>query len=181
MKNEIYKGKARIVNIGAEELAKWAKEKLNDADRENAFDLVFECETQETPPRRFAVKCEISHRTLTGKALEWYRRPDGKTPTALDITLKDLKKQGLLTKDATEADIGAVMADAYIGREVTISVTEDAREDGTYWPPRARFASPFTRLTGQAAANRFAAFLTGKPAAAKVEAAADDDNDPIQF
>lgn len=180
MKNEIYKGKARIVNIGAEELAKWAKDKLNEADRENAFDLVFECETNETPPRRFAVKCEISHRTLTGKALEWYKRPDGKTPTALDITLKDLKKQELLAKDATEADIGAVMADAYIGREVTISVTEDSKDDGTYWPPRARFASPFARLTGQAAANRFAAFLTGKPAAAKVEAV-EDDNDPIPF
>ena len=170
-RREIYKGKARIMNIGAEELTEKALEKLPESDRENAFNLVFDVETMERDSRRFDVKLEISHRELTGKALEWNKREDGRTPTQIDITLKDLIKQGLLPKGATEADIGAVMADANLGREVTISVSEDAKGDGTYWPPRARFMSPFARLTGKAAADRLAAFISGKPAP-KVQASA---------
>ena len=163
-KREIYKGKAKIINIGAEELTEKQKAALPEADRECALVLVFDVETAETDPRRFDVKTEISHRELTGRALEWNRREDGRTPTQIDIALKELKKQGLLPKGATEADIGGAMADANIGREVTIMVAEDAKGDGTYWPPRARFISPYSRLTGAAAADRLAAFLTGKPA-----------------
>ena len=163
-KREIYKGKARIVNIGAEEFGEKYLEKLPESDRGVAFQLVYDVETAENDPQRFDVKLEISHRELTGKALEWNRREDSKTPTQIDITLKDLIKQGLLPKGATECDIGAAMAETNIGREVTITVTEDAKPDGGYYLPRARFMSPYARLTGSAAAERFAAFLSGKPA-----------------
>ena len=168
---EIYKGKATIVNIGCEELPAKQLEKLPECDRECALQLVFDVQTAEKDPRRFDVKVEISHRELTGKALEWNKREDGKTPTQIDIALKDLKKQELLPKGATEADIGGAVADANLGREVTIAVSEDPKGDGTYWPARARFASPYARLTGAAAAERVAAFLSGKPAP-KVQASA---------
>ena len=108
---------------------------------------------------------------LTGKALEWNKREDGRTPTQIDVTLKDLVKQGLLAQGATEADLGAAMAEGNLGREVTIAVSEDPKGDGTYWPARARFVSPYARLTGAAAAERVAAFLSGKPAP-KVQASA---------
>lgn len=163
-RREIYRGKATIMNIGCEEMSEKMKEKLPEADRECALLMVFDVQTAESVARRFDVKVEISHRELTGKALEWNRREDGKTPTQIDIALKDLKKQGLLPAGATETDIGGAMADANIGREVVISVTEDAKGDGTYWLPRARFVSPFARLSGAAAADRLAAFLGGKPA-----------------
>ena len=171
-KREIYKGKATIMNIGCEELPAKQLEKLPECDRECALQLVFDVQTAEKDPRRFDVKVEISHRELTGKALEWNKREDGKTPTQIDIALKDLKKQELLPKGATEADIGGAVADANLGREVTISVTEgEKKDDGTLWPPRARFVSPYARLTGAAAADRLAAFLSGKPAP-KVQASA---------
>ena len=170
-KREIYKGKATIMNIGCEELSAKQLEKLPECDRECALQLVFDVPTAEKDPRRFDVKVEISHRELTGKALEWNKREDGKTPTQIDIALKDLKKQELLPKGATEADIGGAVADANLGREVTIAVSEDLKGDGTYWPARARFASPYARLTGAAAAERVAAFLSGKPAP-KVQASA---------
>ena len=170
-KNTIYRGKATIMNIGAEELTEKMLEKLPEGDRETALMLVFDVQTAEPDPRRFDVKVEISHRELTGKALEWNKREDGKTPTQIDIALKDLKKQELLPKGATEADIGGAVADANLGREVTIAVSEDPKGDGTYWPARARFVSPYARLTGAAAAERVAAFLSGKPAP-KVQASA---------
>lgn len=170
-KREIYKGKATIMNIGCEELPAKQLEKLPECDRECALQLVFDVQTAEKDPRRFDVKVEISHRELTGKALEWNKREDGKTPTQIDIALKDLKKQELLPKGATEADIGGAVADANLGREVTIAVSEDPKDDGTYWPARARFVSPYARLTGAAAAERVAAFLSGKPAP-KVQASA---------
>jgi len=170
-KNTIYRGKATIMNIGAEELTEKMLEKLPESDRETALMLVFDVQTVEADPRRFDVKLEVSHRELTGKALEWNRREDGRTPTQIDVTIKDLVKQGLLAQGATEADLGAAMADGNLGREVTISVTEDAKGDGTFWPPRARFISPFARLQGSAAADRLAAFISGKPAP-KVQASA---------
>ena len=170
-KREIYKGKATIMNIGCEELPAKQLEKLPECDRECALQLVFDVQTAEKDPRRFDVKVEISHRELTGKALEWNKREDGRTPTQIDVTLKDLVKQGLLAQGATEADLGAAMAEGNLGREVTISVTEDAKGDGTFWPPRARFISPFARLQGAAAADRLAAFISGKPAP-KVQASA---------
>jgi hypothetical protein len=159
------------MNIGCEELPAKQLEKLPECDRECALQLVFDVQTAEKDPRRFDVKVEISHRELTGKALEWNKREDGKTPTQIDIALKDLKKQDLLPKGATEADIGGAVADANLGREVTIAVSEDPKGDGTYWPARARFVSPYARLTGAAAAERVAAFLSGKPAP-KVQASA---------
>ena len=170
-KNTIYRGKATIMNIGAEELTEKMLEKLPESDRETALMLVFDVQTAEKDPRRFDVKVEISHRELTGKALEWNKREDGRTPTQIDVTLKDLVKQGLLAQGATEVDLGAAMAEGNLGREVTISVTEDAKGDGTVWPPRARFISPFARLQGAAAADRLAAFISGKPAP-KVQASA---------
>ena len=170
-KNTIYRGKATIMNIGAEELTEKMLEKLPESDRETALMLVFDVQTAEPDPRRFDVKLEVSHRELTGKALEWNKREDGRTPTQIDIALKDLKKQELLPKGATEADIGGAVADANLGREVTIAVSEDPKGDGTYWPARARFVSPYARLTGAAAAERVAAFLSGKPAP-KVQASA---------
>lgn len=170
-KREIYKGKARIINIGTDEFAEKYYDKLPECDRGVAFQIVFDVETMERDTRRFDVKCEISHRELTGKALEWNKREDGRTPTQLDIALKDLIKQGLLPKGATEADIGGALADANIGKEVTIIVTEDPKGDGTYWPARARFISPFARLTGKAAIDRVTAFLSGKPMP-KVQASA---------
>jgi hypothetical protein len=170
-KNTIYRGKATIMNIGAEELTEKMLEKLPEGDRETALMLVFDVQTAEPDPRRFDVKLEVSHRELTGKALEWNKREDGRTPTQIDVTLKDLVKQGLLAQGATEADLGAAMAEGNLGREVTISVTEDAKGDGTFWPPRARFVSPFARLQGAAAADRLAAFISGKPAP-KVQASA---------
>jgi len=170
-KNTIYRGKATIMNIGAEELTEKMLEKLPESDRETALMLVFDVQTAESDPRRFDGKLEVSHRELTGKALEWNRREDGRTPTQIDVTIKDLVKQGLLAQGATEADLGAAMADGNLGREVTISVTEDAKGDGTFWPPRARFISPFARLQGSAAADRLAAFISGKPAP-KVQASA---------
>ena len=189
-KREIYKGKATIMNIGCEELPAKQLEKLPECDRECALQLVFDVQTAEKDPRRFDVKVEISHRELTGKALEWNKREDGKTPTQIDIALKDLKKQELLPKGATEADIGGAVAGANLGREVTIAVSEDPKGDGTYWPARARFASPYARLTGAAAAERVAAFLSGKPAL-KVQASAaeapagvpapEDDPDDMPF
>ncbi len=163
-KREVYRGAAKIINIGAEEMPEKMKAKLPESDRENAFFLVFDVETAERDPRRFDVKCEISHRELTGKALEWNRREDGKTPTQIDVTVKDLVRQGLLARGSSEADLGGAMADANIGRPVTILVTEDPRGDGTYWPARARFVSPFSRVMGTAAADRMAAFISGKPA-----------------
>ena len=170
-KNTIYRGKATIMNIGAEELTEKMLEKLPEGDRKTALMLIYDVQTAEPDPRRFDVKLEVSHRELTGKALEWNKREDGRTPTQIDIVLKDLKKQELLPAGATEADIGGAAADANLGREVTISVTEDAKGDGTYWPPRARFVSPYARLTGAAAADRLAAFISGKPAP-KVQASA---------
>lgn len=170
-KREIYKGKARIINIGTEEFTEKYYDKLPECDRGVAFQIVFDVKTAEANSQRFDVKCEISHRELTGKALEWNKREDGRTPTQIDITLKDLIKQGLLPKGATEADIGGALADANIGKEVTIAVTEDPKGDGTYWPARARFISPFARLTGKAAIDRVAAFLSGKPMP-KVQASA---------
>jgi hypothetical protein len=172
-KREIYKGKATIMNIGCEELPAKQLEKLPECDRECALQLVFDVQTAEKDPRRFDVKVEISHRELTGKALEWNKREDGKTPTQIDIALKDLKKQELLPKGATEADIGGAVADANLGREVTIAVSEDPKGDGTYWPARARFVSPYARLTGAAAAERVAAFLSGKPAPKMTASAAE--------
>ena len=170
-KNTIYRGKATIMNIGAEELTEKMLEKLPVGDRKTALMLIYDVQTAEPDPRRFDVKIEISHRELTGKALEWNKREDGRTPTQIDVTLKDLVKQGLLAQGATEADLGAAMAEGNLGREVTISVTEDAKGDGTFWPPRARFISPFARLQGAAAADRLAAFISGKPAP-KVQASA---------
>ena len=163
-KREIYKGKATIMNIGCEELPQKQLEKLPESDRECALQLVYDVATAEQDSRRFDVKLEVSHRELSGKALEWNKREDGRTPTQVDVVIKDLVRQGLLPKGATEADIGGAVADSHIGREVTISVTEDPKGDGTYWPPRARFVSPYARLTGTAAADRIAAFLSGKPA-----------------
>ena len=170
-KNTIYRGKATIMNIGAEEMTEKMLAELPGGDRETALMLVFDVQTAESDPRRFDVKLEVSHRELTGKALEWNKREDGRTPTQIDVTLKDLVKQGLLAQGATEADLGAAMAEGNLGREVTISVTEDAKGDGTFWPPRARFISPFARLQGAAAADRLAAFISGKPAP-KVQASA---------
>lgn len=171
-KNTIYRGKATIMSIGAEEMTEKMLAELPESDRETALMLVFDVQTDEPDPRRFDVKLEVSHRELTGKALEWNKREDGKTPTKIDVTLKDLVRQGLLPQGATEADLGAVMADGNRGREVTISVTEGAKkDDGTFWPPRAWFISPFARLQGAAAANRLAAFISGKPAP-KVQASA---------
>ena len=160
-KNIVYRGKARIVNLGTEDLPERTKERLPERDRDNAFYLVYDVETDEQTPRRFDVKCEISHRELTGKALEWNRREDGKTPTQIDLTIKDLVKQGLLHRGATEVDLGGALADAHIGRDVFVVVSEDPRGDGTYWPAKARFASPYARLTGAAAADRMAAFVKG--------------------
>lgn len=164
-KKEIYRGKARIMNIGAEDLPDYAKTKLPERDRETAFMLVYDVETLEATPRRFDVKEEISHRELSGKALEWNKREDGRTPTQIDIAIKDLIRQGLLAKGATEADLGSAMADALLGREVFINVTQDANPNrpGEFYPERARFISAFARATGSAAASRMAAFISGKP------------------
>lgn len=184
-KHEIYRGKARIMNIGVEEMSEKQMEKLPERDRGTAFQIVFDCETLDASAARYDIKVEISHRELTGKALEWNKREDGQTPTQLDIAVKDLVKQGLLPKGSTEQDIGAAMADDNIGREVTISITEDAKGDGTYWPARGRFISPFARLTGAAAADRLTAFLSGKKPEPKVDerpaptpAPEDDATDP---
>lgn len=168
-KHEIYRGKARIINIGVEEMTEKMMEKLPERDRGTAFFIVFDCETMDGNSARWDVKVEVSHRELTGKALEWNKREDGQTPTQLDIAVKDLVKQGLLAKGSTERDIGAAMADDNIGREVTICVSEDAKGDGTFWPARGRFISPFARLTGAAAADRMAAFLSGKKPEPRVD------------
>ena len=97
-KNTIYRGKATIMSIGAEEMTEKMLAELPESDRETALMLVFDVQTAEADPRRFDVKLEVSHRELTGKALEWNKREDGKTPTQIDIALKDLKKQELLPR-----------------------------------------------------------------------------------
>ena len=103
-KNTIYRGKATIMNIGAEELTEKMLEKLPESDRETALMLVFDVQTAESDPRRFDVKLEVSHRELTGKALEWNKREDGRTPTQIDIALNVCKKKHLTSIRSSGAD-----------------------------------------------------------------------------
>ena len=60
-KNTIYRGKATIMNIGAEELTEKMLEKLPEGDRETALMLVFDVQTAEADPRRFE---ELPNETL---------------------------------------------------------------------------------------------------------------------
>jgi len=163
--HELYNGKAKVVAADGRIPTEKELAKLPERDRDNALFLIFDCETtEETPTRTFKVEVEISHRELSGKALEWNRREDGKMPTQVDVSIKSLVQQGLLTKGATEADILSAIAKDNVGKVVNIKVTEDMKDDGTFWPARARFVSAFRRLTGNALAERLAAFRDGKPA-----------------
>lgn len=161
----IYFGKAIIMNVGAEEItSEKALAKLPPRDHGNAMYLVYDVKTAETDERRFDVKVELSHRELAGRMLEIYReKVEGRTPSQIDVAIDALVRQGILPKGATEADIGLAIADSLCGKEVTVNVSEDMKDDGTFWPAKARFASPYQRLKGSDLAARMAAFTAGKP------------------
>ncbi len=165
--HEIYRGKAVIVNVefeGVEDWRDWEKRELSESDKINAFKIVYDVALGDTNGERHDVKVEISHRELKGKALEWNRREDGQTPTQIDIALKTLKGQGLLPKSAmSEVDLDAACGDDVCGREVWVRVYEDAKDDDTYYPPKASFCSKFKRISGDDRAARLAAFKSGKP------------------
>lgn len=171
--HEIYRGKAVVMNVefeGVEDWRDWEKKNLPEADKSNAFKIVYDVALDNANGERHDVKVEISHRELSGKALEWNKREDGQTPTQIDIALKTLKGQGLLPKDAkSEADLDTAFGDGVVGKEVTVRVYEDAKGDGTYYPVRAAFCSAFARLRGADMAARLAAFRSGKPAPVPTE------------
>lgn len=162
---QIYYGKAVIMNVNAEEITgEKMLAKLPARDHGNAMMLVYDVQTSETDPRRFDVKVELSHRELAGRMLEIYReKVEGHTPSQMDVSIDMLVRQGILPKGATEQDIGLAIADSLCGKEVTVSVNEDMKDDGTYWPPKARFASAYQRLRGAELAERMKAFIAGKP------------------
>lgn len=186
---EIYNGKARITAAGADPIVNEKMlAKLPPRDRDNAMELVYEVETEESEPRKFRIRLELSHRELSGRMLEIYRsKVEGRAPCQVDVAIDTLVRQGLLPKGATEADLGIAVAEDTTGREVSVSIYEDMKDDGTYWPAKGRFVSPRRMLTGNALAARFAAFAAGKPAAASVSEspapaavpAPDDDDMPF--
>ena len=164
-RKEIYRGHATIAEIAGDEMRDYEKKQLSDADKLNAFKLVYRCEA--TNGGVYDVEIEISHRELKGKMLEYFKREDGETPTQMDVSIRSLVQQGILKKGATEADIGSAFAQTIIGKDVIISVTQDPKNDGTggYYSPRARFVKDsLPRLTGGDLAARFAAFRSCKPA-----------------
>jgi len=159
----IYRGKATISEVYISEMSEQQLSKLPEADKYNAFMLVFVCKElygEET----HEVKLEVSHRELSGKMLSFYSREDGSLPTQMDVTLRSLSSQGILPKGAKEADIANAVDPEVIGHTVNIWVTEDEKPDGGYWPPKGRFCSEFSRLSGGDAQSRIAAFISGKPA-----------------
>lgn len=168
--HEIYRGRAVIMAVeveGVEDWFDWEKKNLSEADRATAFKIVYGCACGDANGDRYEVKVEVSNRELVGKALEWNRREDGGTPTQIDIAVKSLKQQGLLPRDATGVeDIGPALDDSLVGREVTIRVYEEPKDDGTFYRPKAVFASKFARITGDEKLARLAAFKAGKPVAA---------------
>ena len=173
--HELYRGKAVIMGVnfeGVDDWFDWEKKNLPEADKLNAFKIVYDCALGDANGERHDVKVEISHRELSGKALEWNRREDGATPTQIDIALKTLKGQGLLPKDAkSEADLDPACDDALCGREVFVRIYEEPRGDGTYYPARAAFCAKYQRITGADKAARLAAFKAGRPAPAATAAA----------
>lgn len=162
---EVYRGHAKIAEIAGVEMREYELKQLSEADRLNAFKIVYRCNAEDGAT--YDVEIEVSHRELKGKMLEYFKREDGETPTQMDVSIRSLVQQGILQKGATEADVGNAFADALIGKDVIISVTQDPKNDGTggFFNPRARFVKDsLPRLKGGDLAARFAAFRSGKPA-----------------
>ena len=181
----IYSGSAKIVEISVEDVPKWVAAKLS-ANDENACMLVH---TVETPNgSRYDVKTELTHRELSGNLLRKFsQKIEGRAPSQMDVAIEQLVRQGLLDKGATEADLAKAADESLIGKPVTVAVTEDVRDDGGYFPPKARFTA-FVRQHGADAADRLARLAGLKPkprpapqapAPAPVPAPADDEDLPF--
>lgn len=190
----IYSGSAKIVEISVEDVPKWVAAKL-PANDENACMLVH---TVETPNgSRYDVKTELTHRELSGNLLRVFSaKVEGRSPSQMDVAIEQLVRQGLLKKPnkdtAPEAiingyDITSAADESLIGKTVTVAVTEDVRDDGGYFPPKARFTA-FVRQHGADAADRLARLAGLKPkprpapqapAPAPVPAPADDEDLPF--
>ena len=188
---ELYRGKAIIMNINLEFVADWKdweKKNLSLVDLESAFKIVYNVAEGDAQGARHEVKIEASHRELSGKMLDFYKREDGTAPTQIDVALRSLKQQGLCA-GASEADLAAAIEDANCGKIVTIRAFEEQSDDGKWWP-RCTFASKFQRVSGGEKAALLAAFLAGKaykPATSEPAAAATaipapaDDADDMPF
>jgi len=165
---DIYRGTAIIMGVsieGVDDWREWEKRDLSETDKGNAFKIVYDIAEGDANGARHEIKVEVSHRELKGSMLEWFKREDGKMPTQIDVALRSLVQQGIISRGATENAIALAVDDSLIGRTVTVRAYEEQGYDGNWWP-RCVFASKFTRLTGDDKAARVASFLSGKPAPA---------------
>ena len=184
---KLYSGTAEIVEVVPEDLREFQTKGMTPEDAANAFNIRYKVKTPEGD--YLNVEVEISKRELKGRMLEIYaQRVKGRQPTQMDVSLAQLKRQGLIANE-TEDCIAEAISEQLVGRKVNVAQKEGGlREDGTRYEPRTYFASGPARIAGNELAARIAR-LTGKavpapaPKPAEQSAPADaappaDDEDP---
>lgn len=161
---KLYSGTAEIVEVVPEDLREFQTKGMTPEDAASAFNIRYKVKTPDGD--YLNVEVEISKRELKGKMLEIYaQRVKGRQPTQMDVSLAQLKRQGLITNE-TEDCIAEAISDQLVGRKVNVAQKEGSlREDGTRYEPRTYFASGPARIAGNELAARIAR-LTGKPAPA---------------
>ena len=161
---KLYSGTAEIVEVVPEDLREFQTKGMTPEDAANAFNIRYKVKTPEGD--YLNVEVEISKRELKGRMLEIYaQRVKGRQPTQMDVSLAQLKRQGLITNE-TEDCIAEAISEQLVGRKVNVAQKEGGlREDGTRYEPRTYFASGPARIAGNELAARIAR-LTGKPAPA---------------
>ena len=176
---KLYSGTAEIVEVVPEDLREFQTKGMTPEDAASAFNIRYKVKTPDGD--YLNVEVEISKRELKGKMLEIYaQRVKGRQPTQMDVSLAQLKRQGLITNE-TEDCIAEAISEQLVGRKVNVAQKEGSlREDGTRFEPRTYFASGPAKISGNELAARIAR-LTGKavpapaPAPAQPEAAPADD------
>ena len=161
---KLYSGTAEIVEVVPEDLREFQTKGMTPEDAASAFNIRYKVKTPDGD--YLNVEVEISKRELKGRMLEIYaQRVKGRQPTQMDVSLAQLKRQGLITNE-TEDCIAEAISDQLVGRKVNVAQKEGGlREDGTRYEPRTYFASGPARIAGNELAARIAR-LTGKPAPA---------------
>ncbi len=161
---KLYSGTAEIVEVVPEDLREYQTKGMAPEDAASAFNIRYKVKTPDGD--YLNVEIEISKRELKGRMLEIYaQRVKGRQPTQMDVSLAQLKRQGLITNE-TEDCIAEAISDQLVGRKVNVAQKEGSlREDGTRYEPRTYFASGPARIAGNELAARIAR-LTGKPAPA---------------
>ena len=158
---KLYSGTAEIVEVVPEDLREYQTKGMAPEDAASAFNIRYKVKTPDGD--YLNVEVEISKRELKGRMLEIYaQRVKGRQPTQMDVSLAQLKRQGLITNE-TEDCIAEAISDQLVGRKVNVAQKESGlREDGTRYEPRTYFASGPARIAGNELAARIAR-LTGKP------------------